>query len=106
MRADVVEVSVEAGQTRAKWRAGGSTQACKLHPGCSTNGSAGLVSPNKFAPAATGCVRAPRRKDLLRMLVRGDESLATVKLIEGWTFKRFRQELAAADGLKQTIPLW
>ncbi len=37
---------------------------------------------------------------LLRMMVQGDESLSTVKLIEGWTFKRWRQELAKAEGLR------
>ncbi|MGH6648763.1 endolytic transglycosylase MltG [Aquabacterium sp.] len=40
---------------------------------------------------------------LLRMMVRGDERLAVVKLIDGWTFKRFRAELAQADGLKPAI---
>jgi UPF0755 protein len=39
-------------------------------------------------------------RDLLRMMVRGDERLATVKLIEGWTFKRFRAELAQSADLK------
>ncbi|MBI2733211.1 MAG: endolytic transglycosylase MltG [Aquabacterium sp.] len=39
-------------------------------------------------------------RDLLRMMVRGDERLSAVKLIDGWTFKRFRAELAAAEGLK------
>jgi UPF0755 protein len=41
-------------------------------------------------------------RDLLRMMVRGDERLSAVKLIDGWTFKRFRTELAQADGLKPT----
>ncbi|HEX5312343.1 endolytic transglycosylase MltG [Aquabacterium sp.] len=41
-------------------------------------------------------------RDLLRMMVRGDERLSVVKLIDGWTFRRFRAELAQADGLKQT----
>lgn len=45
-------------------------------------------------------------RDLLRMMVRGDESLATVKLIEGWTFKRFRAELAQAEGLKAETAAW
>ena len=39
---------------------------------------------------------------LLRKMVRGDESLATVRLIEGWTFRQFRAELARAEGLKPT----
>jgi UPF0755 protein len=42
-------------------------------------------------------------RDLLRMMVRGDERLSTVRLIEGWTFKQFRAELAQAAGLKGTI---
>jgi len=39
---------------------------------------------------------------LLNKMVRGDESLATVKLLEGWTFKQFRAELAKAEALKPT----
>jgi UPF0755 protein len=39
-------------------------------------------------------------QDLLRMMVRGDERLALVKLIEGWTLRRFRAEVAQAEGLK------
>jgi UPF0755 protein len=37
---------------------------------------------------------------LLNRMVRGDESLATVKLLEGWTFRQFRAELAKAEALK------
>jgi UPF0755 protein len=33
-------------------------------------------------------------------MVRGDETLAVVRLIEGWTFKQFRAELARTDTLK------
>ena len=36
---------------------------------------------------------------LLEALVLGEQSLATVTLIEGWTFHRFRAELALAEGL-------
>jgi len=39
---------------------------------------------------------------LLNKMVRGDETLAVVRLIEGWTFKQFRTELAHADSLKPT----
>ena len=42
----------------------------------------------------------PRR--LLDMMVRGDETLATVRLIEGWTFRQFRAELARSEALKAT----
>jgi UPF0755 protein len=39
---------------------------------------------------------------LLNKMVRGDETLAAVRLIEGWTFRQFRAELAKADALKPT----
>ena len=39
---------------------------------------------------------------LLNKMVRGDETLAVVRLIDGWTFKQFRAELARADSLKPT----
>ena len=39
---------------------------------------------------------------LLDKMVRGDETLATVRLIEGWTFRQFRAELARAEALKPT----
>ncbi|MEP7294724.1 MAG: endolytic transglycosylase MltG [Burkholderiales bacterium] len=39
---------------------------------------------------------------LVNKMVRGDETLAVVRLIEGWTFRQFRAELAKADSLKPT----
>ncbi|MBA3624718.1 MAG: endolytic transglycosylase MltG [Methylibium sp.] len=36
---------------------------------------------------------------LLRMMVRGDVTLATVRLIEGWNFRQLRAELAEAEAL-------
>jgi len=41
-------------------------------------------------------------RTLLDKMVRGDEVMASVRLIEGWTFKQFRAELARAPDLKQT----
>jgi len=40
--------------------------------------------------------------ELLRKMVRGDEAQAAVRLIEGWTFRQFRSELAKAEALKPT----
>ena len=37
---------------------------------------------------------------LLDKMVRGDETLATVRLLEGWSFRQFRAELAKAEALK------
>ena len=47
----------------------------------------------EIAPGTT-----PRR--LLAMLVRGEESLRTVTLVEGWNWRQVRQALAKADMLK------
>ena len=33
-------------------------------------------------------------------MVRGDETLASVRLNEGWTFRQIRAELARAEALK------
>ncbi|MEO8154122.1 MAG: endolytic transglycosylase MltG [Rhizobacter sp.] len=41
-------------------------------------------------------------RSLLDKMVRGDEVMATVRLIEGWTFRQFRAELARSPELKQT----
>jgi len=39
---------------------------------------------------------------VLNMLVRGEESLRSITLVEGWTFKQFKLALAKADSLKIT----
>lgn len=39
-------------------------------------------------------------RSLLRKLVRGDESLRSITLVEGWTFRQLRQALAKAELLK------
>ncbi len=41
-------------------------------------------------------------KSVLSMLTRGEESLKTITLVEGWTFKQFRQALVKADALQPT----
>jgi UPF0755 protein len=42
-------------------------------------------------------------RSLLDKMVRGDEVLATVRLIEGWSFRQFRAELARSPYLRQTV---
>lgn len=39
-------------------------------------------------------------RSLLDKMVQGDETLVTVRFIEGWTFRQVRAALAAAEGLK------
>lgn len=41
-------------------------------------------------------------KTVLNMLARGEETLRNITLVEGWTFKQFRQALGKADNLKLT----
>ncbi len=41
-------------------------------------------------------------RQLLDKMVRGDETLAFVRLIEGWTFAQFREALAKAEALQPT----
>lgn len=41
-------------------------------------------------------------RGVLNMLARGEETLRTVTLVEGWTFKQFKQALAKSDNLKVT----
>ncbi len=45
-------------------------------------------------------------KALLDQLVAGDVVQFEVKLLEGWTFKQFRQALAKVKELKQLTPAW
>lgn len=100
---DVIELSIEAGQTprevAREWvNAGVQTSPWLLYQWFRWSGQSKMIRAGSYElrPGSTP-------QDLLRMLVRGDESLSTVKLIEGWTFKRFRQELSQAEGLKPTI---
>jgi UPF0755 protein len=100
LRQDVVELSVEPGMSprsvaQAWVDAGVDTPAWMLYQWFRWSGQARGIKAGSYE-VTQGVT--PRR--LLSMMVQGDESLAAVKLIEGWTFKRWRQEMAAAEGLK------
>jgi UPF0755 protein len=100
IRQEVVELSVEPGMTprsvaQAWVEAGVDTPAWMLYQWFRWSGQARGIKAGSYE-ATQGVT--PRK--LLTMMVQGDESLSTVKLIEGWTFKRWRQEMATADGLK------
>ena len=43
---------------------------------------------------------------LLEMMVRGDETLLTVRIVEGWTVRQMRAMLAQAPRLKATTAAW
>ena len=100
LTADPVELSVELGQSpreiaQAWVHAGVQTSPRLLYEWFRWSGDARKIRAGSYEinPGTT-----PRR--LLSKMVRGDESLAVVRLIEGWTFRQFRDELAKADSLK------
>jgi UPF0755 protein len=100
LAAPSVELSVEQGQTprtvaQAWVQAGVQTSPWMLYQWFRWSGQARGIKAGSYE--ITQGITAAR---LLSMMVQGDESLSGVKLIEGWTFKRWRQELAKADGLK------
>jgi UPF0755 protein len=95
-----LELSIEAGSTPrevAKAWSGAGVQASPwlLYQWFKLSGQSRQIRAGSYELSQGATPR-----DLLRMMVRGDERLSQVRLIEGWTFKRFRAELAQADGLK------
>lgn len=102
LQAPTVELAVEAGETprevaKAWVDAGVDASPWLLYQWFKLSGQSRQIRAGSYELAAGATPR-----DLLRMMVRGDERLSVVKLIEGWTFKRFRAELAQAEGLKPT----
>ena len=100
LAADTVEVSIESGSTprqvaQAWVDAGVQAPAWALYEWFRWSGDARRIRAGSYEIDRSV---SPRR--LLLKMVRGDETLATVRLIEGWTFRQFRAELARAEGLK------
>jgi UPF0755 protein len=95
-----VELSVEPGMSpRAiaeAWVAAGvQTSPRLLYEWFRWSGQARRIRAGSYEVAAGTSPRA-----LLEKMVLGDETLVTVRLIEGWTFRQFRAELARAEGLR------
>ena len=96
----VVELSIEPGMTPREvaqgWVAAGvATSPDLLYEWFRWSGQARRIRAGSYAvePGTT-----PRQ--LLDKMVQGDEQLETVRLIEGWTFRQFRQALAQAPHLR------
>ena len=99
LAADTVEVSIEAGATprqvaQAWVDAGVQAPAWALYEWFRWSGQARRIRAGSYEIGRDASPRA-----LLRKMVQGDETLATVRLVEGWTFQQFRAELARAPGL-------
>lgn len=101
LAADSVEVSIEPGTSPREvanlWsQAGVRSNAFLLYEWFRWSGQARKIRAGSYQ---IGRGTTPRA--LLAKMVRGDEVLATVRLIDGWTFRQFRAELARAPHLKQ-----
>ena len=100
--ADTVELSIEPGtpprEIALGWVAAGvEASPWLLYEWFRWSGDARRIRAGSYE-----LTRGNTPQQLLRKMVRGDETLATVRLIEGWTFRQFRNELAKAEGLKPT----
>jgi UPF0755 protein len=102
LAAESVEVSIELGTTprdiaQAWVQAGVQTPPRLLFEWFRWSGQARKIKAGSYeiGPGTTPM-------SLLNKMVRGDETLAFVRLIDGWTLRQFRAELAKADSLKQT----
>lgn len=96
-----VELAIEPGTTPREiargWVAAGvETSPVLLYEWFRWSGQAPRIRAGSYE-----LTQGMSARDLLRMMVQGDERLASVRFIEGWTFKRMRAELAQASGLLQ-----
>ena len=102
LAADTVELSIEPGTSprdiaQAWVAAGVQAPALLLYEWFRWSGQSRKIRAGSYE---IGRDVSPLR--LLQKMVRGDETLAVVRLIEGWTFRQFRAELAKADSLRAT----
>ena len=102
LAADSVEVSIELGTSprdiaQAWVQAGVQVSPLLLYEWFRWSGQARRIRAGSYEIG-----RGVTPAGLLSKMVRGDETLAVVRLIEGWTFRQFRAELAKADALKPT----
>ena len=100
---EVAELSIEPGRTPRDiaddWvRAGVRTSPLALYEWFRWSGRARLIRAGSYEINAG---TTPMR--LLEKMVRGDETLAIVRLNEGWTFRQIRAELNRAETLKPSI---
>ena len=100
LAADSVELSIELGTSprdvaKAWVDAGVQTSPLLLYEWFRWSGQARRIRAGSYE-----IDRKVSPRQLLLKMIRGDETLATTRLIEGWTFRQFRAELARAESLK------
>lgn len=98
--AEPLELAIEPGTTprgvaRDVVQAGAEVNAQLLYAWFRLSGEDRLIKAGNYEiPAGT----TPR--SLLRMLVRGEEALRALTLVEGWSFRQIRQALAKEDMIR------
>lgn len=95
-----VELSIEPGtsprEVAQRWvEAGVQTPSWLLYEWFRWSGDARRIRAGSY-----GITAGTTPRQLLERMVQGDELLGTVRLIEGWTFRQFRQALARAPHLR------
>src|SRR3990167_1907488 len=106
LNAPTAEFSVEAGSSPREVARGWSEAGVQTSPEVLYQWFRWSGQSRQIRAGSYEIQQGASARDLLRMMVQGDESLARVKLIEGWTFQRWREELAKADGLQPTTRDW
>jgi UPF0755 protein len=104
LAAPSVELSIEPGTNPAEvaraWVAAGvQTDARWLYQWFRWSGQARQIRAGSYEVQAGITPRA-----LLDKMVRGDQVLEQLRLIEGWNWRQVRAALAAAPALKQSVP--
>jgi UPF0755 protein len=102
LKTPTVEVSIEPGtpprEVAQAWvQAGVDSSPLLLYEWFRWSGQARRIRAGSYE---AGQGTTPYQ--LLQKMVQGDETLEHVRLIEGWTFRQWRSELAKAKSLKQT----
>jgi UPF0755 protein len=103
LSAETAELSVEPGTSprgvAEGWaRSGVRAPAWALYQWFRWSGQATKIRAGSYEVDRTITPRS-----LLQKMVQGDETMAMVRLIEGWTFRQVKAELAKAPGLQSTI---
>jgi len=103
---DPVEVSIEPGTTprevaQAWVQAGVRESSWLLYQWFRWSGESRKIRAGSYA-----IERGTNPVSLLHKMVRGEETLATVRFVEGWTFKQVRAELTRTPTLKQATASW
>jgi len=100
LNSDVVELSVEPGTSPRDIAQGWVQAGVQASPRWLYEWFRWSGQARKIRAGSYEIGRGITPITLLNRMVRGDESLATVKLLEGWTFRQWRAELAKAEALK------